>query len=172
MKKIGLVLGAVALLAAAQPAAAQVSFGPHVAFGADTDIGIGADVHVGLANALGIEDGFFANLVGQFTGTYYLWDCGVVDCSFIDISANGVVPFAVESSVTPYAGAGIGVGRASVDYDTPFGDFGASGTDVGLNVLGGIFFPLGGLNGFAEAKFGISGADQFVLRGGLLFGGN
>ena len=173
MKKIGLILGAVALLVAAQPASAQVSFGPQVSWGSEWDLGIGGRVHFDLGSAFNIEDGFFQDLFGMATGTYFMPDCGsVVDCSFMDISANVAVPFPVESSVMPYAGAGIGIGRFSSDVDTIFGGFGASGSNVGLNVLGGIFFPLGGLRGFAEAKYFTAGAGQFSLSGGILFGGS
>jgi opacity protein-like surface antigen len=168
MKKWVCLLGAFGLLLAAQPATAQVSFGPQLAWGDDTDLGIGARVHFDLADMFGVEDGFFADLFGMGTGTYFFIDCpSGVSCSFLEFNANAGVPFDIDGSVTPYAGAGIHLARASVSFQ----GFSESDTEFGLNILGGIFFPLGGLRGFAEAKFGISGADQLVLAGGVLFGG-
>jgi hypothetical protein len=40
-----------------------------------------------------------------------------------------------------------------------------------VNILGGIFFDLGGLDAFAEAKLGLAGAEQLSLSAGVLFGG-
>lgn len=157
----------------ATPAEAQVSFGPQVAWGDDTDLGVGARAEFGLADAFGITEGPFAELYGMGTATYFFMDCGGgfgsdgVDCSYIEFNANGAVPFELEGSATPYAGAGLHLGRVSVSG----GGFSSSDTEIGLNLLGGVKFPLGGLQGFGEAKLGLGGADQFVLAGGVLFGG-
>ena len=70
-----------------------------------------------------------------------------------------------------YALAGLGVYRFSVDLDFGgFGNFGNVGaTDVGLNVGAGANIPLGGLTGYAEAKFGIGGSEIGIAVG-VLFG--
>ncbi len=153
----------------AQPAQAQVSFGPQLAWGDDTDLGIGGRAEFGLADAFGIDEDPFADLFGMATATYFFWDCDRgfddvdEDCSYFEINGNAAVPFEVESSAVPYAGAGLHIGRLSVGN--------ASDTEVGLNLLGGVHFPLGALRGFGEAKLGLGGADQFVIAGGVMFGG-
>lgn len=68
-----------------------------------------------------------------------------------------------------YALAGLGVFHYGFDLDFGFGDFGGSFTDVGLNAGAGANIPLGGLTGYAEAKFGIGGSE-FGLAVGVLFG--
>jgi opacity protein-like surface antigen len=171
MSRIALFVGALAIFAVAQPADAQVRFGPHLAWGEDTDLGIGGRLLFDLADVFGVTDGFFEDLTGQGGATYYFWDCNSsatsVDCSALQFDFDALVPFTIESSVTPYAGAGFHLARFSVD--TPVSD--GSETEFGVNILGGIFFDLGGLDAFAEAKLGLAGAEQLSLSAGVLFGG-
>jgi hypothetical protein len=177
MKRCALLVAGLGLFCLAPRAAeAQVSFGPHIAWGDDTDFGVGGTINFGLGNAFGIEDGAFANLFGSVGATYFFFDCtpgfnlDSVNCTYYEINGNLAVPFTIEgSSIQPYVGAGIGLAHGSYSYPL-FGEFDYSNTDVGLNILGGIFFPLGGLKGFAQGKFELSGGEQFVLSGGILFG--
>jgi hypothetical protein len=171
MKQCAILLAGLALvyLAPAQ-AEAQVSFGPLVAWGDNSDLGVGGRVDVGLGNAFGVDSGPFQNLFLNSGVTYFFWDCDEgfdeVDCSYIEINGNLAVPFTLEgSSIQPYAGSGIHIARVSVDA----GPFEGDDTEVGLNILGGIFFPISDLRGFGEAKFELGGGEQFVLSGGILF---
>lgn len=157
----------------AQPAQAQVSFGPQLAWGDATDLGIGARAEFGLGEAFGFTESPFAELYGSATATYFFWDCGGgfgpggadLDCNYIELNANGAIPFEIDAGVTPFVGAGLHLGRTSVSSS----GFSDSDTEVGLNILGGLQFPLGGYGGFVEGKFGLTGADQFVLSTGILF---
>lgn len=156
----------------AQPAQAQVDFGPQIAWGDDTDFGVGGRIDFGIGNAFGVDDGPFANLFGSAAATYFFVDCpSNADCSYFEIDGNLAVPFTLEgNSLRPYAGAGIHVARWSVDFDgvgIPGAD--VDDTEVGLNLLGGIFFPISDLDGFVQGKFGLAGAEQFVLSAGILF---
>ena len=90
--------------------------------------------------------------------------------TFWGLSGNALYPFGVNNeSFTPYAGAGLGVYRQSVD--TQLGS--ASTTDLGLNLLFGLEFPLESVRPFAEAQFtpvfGDSSYNLFTVKGGLLF---
>lgn len=71
-----------------------------------------------------------------------------------------------------YALAGLGIYRYSIDLDLGFfGGVSRTGfTDVGLNVGAGANIPIGGMTGYAEAKFGVGGSE-LGLAVGILFGG-
>lgn len=175
MKTWGLVILAMATVAVtAQPAQSQTRFGPQVAWADDFDLGVGGRLDFGLGNLFGVDDGPFQNLFGSTTATYFFTDCGFseIDCSYIEFEGNLGVPFTLDgASIQPFAGAGLHVGRFSVDddFDTPFGSFSSSSTEVGLNLLGGIFFPLGDLSGFAQGKIELAGGEQFIISAGVLF---
>ena len=173
MKRYAILLAGLALVHLPPARAeAQVNFGPLLAWGDDADMGIGGRVDIGLGNAFGVESGPFQNLFLNSGVTYFFTDCeegpdfDEIDCSWIEINGNLAVPFTLEgSSIQPYAGSGIHIARLSVDA----GPFEGDDTEVGLNLLGGIFFPISDLRGFAEAKFELGGGEQFVLSGGILF---
>ena len=173
---LGLSLGFVAI-----PAHAQITFGPQLAWGDDTDFGVGGRVDFDLAGPLAIDDGPFQNLFGSVTGSYFFDDChsdapDAVDCGFIEFNGNAAVPFTIEdSSLAGYLGAGVHIARFSVDTNQvekiPGLFLPVSDTEIGLNILGGFKFPLADLTGFVEGKFGLVGAEQFILSTGILFGG-
>ena len=173
MKRFAILLAGLALVhLAPTQAEAQVNFGPYIAWGDDADLGIGGRVDVGLGNAFGVDSGPFQNLFLNSGVTYFFFDCDEgfddVDCSWIEINGNLAVPFTMEgSSIQPYAGTGLNIARVSVESDEI--DFDRDDTEVGLNVLGGIFFPISDLRGFGEIKFELGGGEQFVLSGGILF---
>ncbi|HET7276313.1 MAG TPA: hypothetical protein VFI91_14180 [Longimicrobiaceae bacterium] len=150
-------LAALAMVVATEaPAAAQAQFGAQVSYAEDFDLGIGARAQFGLAQ-LGVE-----NLFGIASVDYFFPDCGAGDCNYIELNANGAISLP-EVGLPIYAGGGLNVAHAS------FGDF--SNTEVGLNILGGVQFPdaLGALTPFAEARFELSGGEQFLITGGILF---
>ncbi len=163
MKRWIVMLASLAFLVAVQPAEeaeAQVMFGPQVVLWDFEELGIGARVDFGLADAFGIEDGFFEGLFGSANVSYLLLDG---DGTPLDINLNANVTFDVDANIRPYAGAGINHLRFS------FGGFTVSNS--GLNLLGGLFFDLGSVPAFGELKYSTSGAGFLTLAGGVLFGG-
>lgn len=166
---------AVALaLFAATPAQAQIAFGPQVSWGSDSDLGVGARVEVPIGYMVTADDrSVLAGLKLIASGDYFFLDCdnpfggAEIDCSYIEINANGAVPLPLEG-FSPYVGGGLNVALVSVDVEG-CADCGGSDTEVGLNVLGGLNFPLGGMNAFAEGRFELGGGEQFVLSAGILF---
>lgn len=171
MKRWAMLVVAVGLFALSPlQAHAQAAFGPALAWGDDTDFGIGGRLDIPMGSALGVTDGSFSNIFFSGTFTYFFIDCR--RCSYYEINGNLAVPFEIEgSSVGLYAGSGIRIGHVS--RDLPEDNY--SDTDVGLNLLGGLTFPLADeLGGFVEGKFGLVGSgvsEQFVLSAGILFGG-
>lgn len=165
---------AVVLALGAQPADAQVRFGPQVSYADDFDLGVGARAEFGLGSLFG-EDGALADLTGMLAFDYYFPDCGSgfgdFDCSYWEINANVHYPLDLGEGIAPYVGGGLNFARFSVDVDSGFGSFGASSSDIGLNALGGIKFMAGSLAAGAEAKIELGGGEQFVIQGYVLLGG-
>ena len=139
------------------------------------------ELHVGGQASYGTED--FSELGVGVRGTYLLTDviAGAADfnyhfpgegLTFWDLNINGHYHFDLNGGVTPYAGAGINYSNLSVDLDFgEFGDFGSASTsEVGINVLGGVFTDLdNGVRLYGEGRFVISDADQLVLTVGAGF---
>ena len=161
-------LSTVAFLAASglvfAPQASAQQFGVHLNWADDVDLGIGARAMFDLGGLVSSsDDDPLANLKGVVSGDYFFWDCDPFDCTYFEINGNAIYPFELEDSdLQPYVGGGLNF--ASVDFE------GSGDTDVGLNLLGGINFDLGGFAAFAEAKTEVGGGDQFVLTFGVLLG--
>lgn len=163
-----------ALLVLAAPAAAQVQFGAQLNFADDFDFGVGARALFDTGEI--VES---TRVAASFD--FYFPDdgSGQVDTSFWEINANAHYFFPIENSpVNVYAGAGLHFYKFSADIDDVvvpgFGTISGGSADddgAGLNILGGVEFPLEGasVTPFAELKFEISGAEQFVLTGGVTF---
>lgn len=159
-------------------AEAQVSFGPQVVLWDLERLGVGGRVDFGLADAFGIEEGFFEALKGSVNGSYVFGESedfsgGSASWNATVININGTVPFEVEAGVNPYAGAGLNHTRFSSSVSAPgFGGFGFGGGSVsGLNLLGGVELELGSLPAFAELQYSTSGAGYLTVAGGVMFGG-
>jgi hypothetical protein len=147
-------------------AKAQVSFelGPRAGYdiGGDIDeLFLGADARLGMID-IPVDVGV--------TFDYYLMEENV---SLYQLSVNAYYDFALaDAGFIPYAGAGIGISRMSFDFGDEFGEwFGsssASSSDTGINLLGGIRFPMGGFTPYAQAQFTIGDLDLLTLSGGIL----
>ena len=148
------------VLAPATRAQTIIDVGPRVG------IDVGGDIEEVF---LGVDARATTSLPVVLNGVfdYYLTDDNV---TFWQFSANALYPFPLDdSNILPYAGAGVGISRFSVDIDTPFGSFDPSSSDVGLNLIGGASFQAGSLQPFAQVQLSISDASLFTLGGGLLF---
>lgn len=164
MRSRAIVIAAgVALLFAAPAAAdAQVHFGPQLSFASDTDLGVGARLLVNVKplehwDFIGSFDWFFPDEGGR-NDNYDYWELnGSLAYNFMIEGAPGI---------SPYAGAGLNIAHASVDF---VDGGGASDTDVGLNLLAGTKFGSAKVLPFVEFRAILSGGDQVVITGGVLF---
>jgi hypothetical protein len=87
--------------------------------------------------------------------------------TIVAVDLNGFYEFQVEESpFVPYVGGGIAVTNISVDVENTFAD--PSTTEVGLNLVGGVRFPLDSVEPFAQFNFA-AGADRIGVTGGILF---
>jgi hypothetical protein len=84
-----------------------------------------------------------------------------------ELNGDVVLSFPLEddSPIIPFALGGISIGRSSFDA---FG-VSASDTDIGLNLGGGVVFPLETVRPVAGAKFEIRDNTGFVIFGGVGF---
>lgn len=140
----------------AQGLEGQVRFGGQLNIADDTDVGLGPRV------ALDLED---TGAPLQFLGTWdiYFPDNDAVD--YWELNGNVVYRFQLEETdaVVPYGGAGLNIAR--IEVDTP-GD--GDDTDLGVNFLGGVEFPLVSVTPFVEIRATAEGGEQFYITGGLL----
>lgn len=168
MRKFLVGLSAVVLCLTVAPSAQAQRFGIQVDFGTDTDVGIGARGEFDLLNVFTNRGAFSrAFIVASFD--YFFIDCN--DCTYWEINPMLAVPIRITNpNITPYLGGGLNIGHFSQDVGAPFGN--VSDTDVGLNLLGGLRFPLGGVSAYTDARIVVGNNDQLVLTFGLLFGGS
>ena len=139
------------LMSGAAPAAAQVYGGAQALWGSDSDFGVGGTLLANIENA---------NL--EFAGSFNLFFPDGDD-DFWETNANVFYHFHLSGtpSVLPYLGGGLNISRLSN---------GSADTEAGLNLGGGIRFPMAGVSPFIEARAVISDHDQAVLAFGLIFG--
>lgn len=168
MRQVRSLLAAVALLALGATAADAQRFGAQISWGDKSDLGVGVRGEWDFSNKMTTQGAFSrAFIIGQFD--YYFIECASgASCTYLEINPSLAVPFTMTgSSLKPYAGAGLRIGYNSVSA----GGFSDSNTDLGLNLLGGLKFGLGGMDAFSEARLGLGGdVEQFALSFGLLFG--
>ena len=169
MKKcFGLLL--VALFVSAVPASAQLSnigIGPRAGYDFDWEsLFIGVDARASVPSLpVGFNvtaDYFFLEDVEGFGSDY--------SQSLFKITANAIYEIGIDNQVfTPYVGAGLAISRYSADVDTGFGNFDASDTNVGLNILGGAYFGAGSLRPFAQLYLTAGDGSTVGIAGGVLF---
>ncbi len=151
---------AVMVVASAAQLSGQIRVGGQINFADDFDFGLGPRIVVA-DPALGEF---------RFIGTFDLYfpdDRAGVDIDYWEINGNVVYDFAIQSAPTlvPYVGAGLNIAHASGGV----GNLGASDTNLGVNLLGGMEFKTGRLRPFVELRVELEGGEQFVVTGGLLF---
>lgn len=168
MKRLAILTTAL-LFAVVLPAEAQVqssAIGPRLG----VDLGDVEEVFLGVDARVSSTD---FRMILNPTFDYYFTEDPV---TFWSLSANALYPFGVgdmNQSFTPYAGAGLGIFRTSVDGQAS-GMFGASSTDLGVNLKFGAIIPGGTIAPFAEAQYSPVFAEDsynlFNIKGGLLIG--
>jgi hypothetical protein len=139
------------------PAQAQARFGLEGCFGEDIDFGLGARMRMDLGYARGLA------LTGAFD--YFFPD--VEQLTYFEVSGLVTYAFSVANApAAPYAGGGLTLGRASAD----FGSFSGSNSEIMPTLVGGFNFATRrGWKPYVELRLELSGYEQFVLTGGVLF---
>ena len=145
----------------------QFSVGPFLAYHDDADLGIGGFVGIPLPaidEDLSINPSF-ALFFPDHRGN------DRVDVDYWELNADGVYRFPLENtSITPWALAGINIAHGSVAVDSgTLLPTAADDTEIGLNLGGGVTFGTGPMAPFAGVKFELSGGEGAVIFGGLSF---
>ena len=167
-----LMLATALAFGASSEAQAQFTFGPGVAYHDDADLGVGVWFATPMAS---IHEQ--VSLWGSFI--YFFPDGGTsigsssVDVSYFEVNGGLSYAFVTEGAIVPFVSAGLNVARYSVDYSGPIDDLfdiGASSTDIGLSVGGGIRTSLGdSMTGVAGARLELGGGEGFVIEAGIGF---
>jgi opacity protein-like surface antigen len=145
--------------AAGAAPAEKKAFGVHVSWADDADFGVGAHLNYP-ANRLFGGQPIFAQVAVD-------WFFPGSDITYLELNWNLNYRFSVQSSIRPYAGAGLNIAYADGNCGA---DVDCSDTEFGLNLVGGVDFkPMGKLTPFVQGRFELSGGEQFVLSGGVHF---
>lgn len=155
MKQTFIYLLCLLFLFFAQRATAQFSAGAGLAYGAELE-----DLGIQVKGLYQINDDWrgAADLIFYFDGEE--------DINVTEINLNGNYLFGDLESVAPYALAGLNIFRVGTSFDGA--SFSVS--EVGLNVGGGVNFPISEtLIGSAELKYVIGDADQLVIGAGVIY---
>ncbi|MEX0837280.1 MAG: hypothetical protein WD101_03030 [Gemmatimonadota bacterium] len=148
---------AAALVAVPSFAQAQATLGPQIAYHNDFDFGVGAALTLS-ADAIHEQVDFL------FDFAWFFPEVDGVD--YFELNGGLVYDFILdESTVTPFALAGLNV--ASISVDTPLG--GGDNTELGLNLGGGLKFNAGALRPMVGVRLEIEGGDGFVIFGTIPF---
>jgi len=151
MQRLATLLGAATVFAITpMTAQSQVLLGPTLAWHDDADLGIGATVGLELP-ALSQGVGFLGDLLIFFPDGFDYWE----------LNGNLTYDFPLaESTVLPFALAGLNIGHSSTDAGGLGSD---SNTDVSLNLGGGIAFDAGRFRPKAGGRFVLGDGTSFVL---------
>ena len=178
MRRLLSTLAAAVLFAIPSQVQAQWIVGPGLGWHDDFDLGIGVFAVTPLPSlhenvSIGGDLGYFFPDCGGSS------ESGSIDCSYFEINANLFYTFQSETEmpVTPFVLGGLAIQRFSVDSDVDINvpgfefDYGASSTDIALNVGGGIKFNASdtGIQPIVGAKIEIGDGSGFVIFGGLGF---
>lgn len=132
---------------------AQMQFGVQGNIGDDIDFGVGARLTANLGNRQGLG----------FTAAFDYFFPDFVD--YFEVNGNVTYTFPISNtSFAPYAGGGITLGHASAEWAD------VSDNEIMPSVLGGFkLLTNGGMTPFLELRIELSGYEQFVITGGVLF---
>lgn len=148
---------ALALLTLSAPAVqGQIDLGPQLSVAEDVDVGIGVNVVAPLTT-------LYENL--EFSGNFTFYFPDGVDYWEIDGDVRYLFPLPDNTSILPFAMAGLAIGRFSWDAGIRDG----SETELGLRLGGGFKMPMDNFTPFVELGLGVGDIPDFTLRGGLTF---
>jgi len=166
MKTIKTILLILCLAGISNVSNAQIRLGPLVAFGTDTDLGLGVKAKFDLNDKFKISPSII-----YLGGDKETIGASSVKSSFIEINGDVHYAFSETESVLFYGIGGLNIITGSVKISgTGIIDGKTSDTDVGLNLGAGAEFGIADkFDAFAEAKFGVGGAEQLLISAGGYF---
>ncbi len=144
-------------LCGASLAAQEAKIGGQAGFADDADFSLGPRAQISLG-FLKPELWFSASF------DYFFPDAGETFEEYYEMNGNLLydVKLAGVTNLVPYAGAGLNFARWKRPDEDPE-------TGLGLNLVGGFRFPIGGFTPFVEGKMELKGGGQLMVVGGILF---
>lgn len=107
---------------------------------------------------------------------YHFYGEGDLDASFSVFQFSALVKYALgqqDAQFKPYIGGGLGLQLGRAKIETPFGDESDSDTDIGITFLvGGDYAFSPTMDGFAEFRYTLGGADFWGIFAGVMMGLN
>jgi opacity protein-like surface antigen len=98
------------------------------------------------------------------------------DWSWTQIAVGALAKYVIPTTgnVTPYVGGGFALTYARSSWEWEWAgvreDDSCSDTNIGIHLAGGAEMPLSPtMDGFAEAKYALDGADYFMITVGVIF---
>jgi len=155
---VALVLAAFALTA--QEIQAQVELGPQVSVAEDVDVGIGANINIPLRS-------IHPNL--EFSGNFTFYFPDKFDYWELDADVRYLFPLSGNTSLLPYAMAGLAIGDFSVDVEEDIGPPRYDDSELGLRIGGGFKVPMETVTPFVDLALMVGDLPDFTLRGGFSF---
>ena len=171
---------ALALSLTADRSEAQLALMPYIGLNTgESDLGaIEGGFLLGIGAEFALPASTSLNLALRPSAEYQFVDIAgdVVDGSYLQLNADGIIRFNGTPTISPFAGAGLAFGVISLDD----GENDESESGIGLNLLGGAEFNTGGaFTPFAQARYTMiniegEGSDfnaapeGFAIIGGLV----
>ena len=146
------------VLVAVESGHAQVRLAPELVIAEDVDFGLGGHVFIPIGTSNFEVGGYFD----------YYFVSGAAGYS--ELGGTGYYLFRLPDnpSIVPKVGAGMALGF--VRFDRLVSGDSETVTEVGVHLLGGVEFPLGGIQPFVEGGVNLtSELPQWVIRGGVGF---
>ena len=164
MKKFFSIFALGAALLMAQPLESQAQTGIDVGLRGGGDLGEVEGLFVGGEVRLSTQ----ALPVIIAPGINYYF---VEEGTFLQIDANALYEFGIDNQVfTPYAGAGVGISYANeVVVDDDGGQADLDGTDIGANILFGLYLGTGQLRPYAQVRTKFGGTEVTTAAAGILY---
>ena len=146
----------IGFLSYSQSSIGQVQLGGGLVFGFDIGtVGINLRGDIPVTEEIDVVPGFI-----------YYFESNI---NIFEFNADGHYNFEAGDVVQPYALAGLNISHFEYDDDVFGGLIDIDGTDVGLNLGGGVNFELSSLSAFAEGRLLLGGFEDFSITAGLLF---
>jgi opacity protein-like surface antigen len=139
----------------------------------DNTFGLGAHAKLGTITPGVALDAFLDFWTKGYEESHVYYSA---DWSWTQIAVGALAKYVIPTtgSVTPYVGGGFALTYARSSWKWEWEgvreDDSASDTNIGIHLVGGAEMPVSpSIDGFAEAKYALDGADYFMITVGVIF---
>lgn len=167
MKKILLALSILIMCSTmtfANSADKPMRFGGQILYGLD-------DLGLGLGGRFEMDlDQYYPNLfLASNFNLYFPDEESGVDMTAWQLTVNALYKVGQNNNMTFYTGGGLCYDYVKVEVDSSWGSYSADDSEMGIELVGGIKYPIKDFAGFSELKFSIGGFEELIITTGILF---